>query len=98
MLKMNANKKADSISFIGPNKVRYHELKQKVIKYYVQEKRNEGLLSTREVIRMKARICTNRQLERYGDQGECGLVHADNEKRTYVVAQNNMYAAFSRGI
>ena len=58
---MNANKKSDSISFSGPNKARYHELEQKVIEYYVREKRNEGLPTTREVIRMKVQVCTNRQ-------------------------------------
>ena len=46
---MNTNKKSDSISFSGPNKARY-ELEQKVIKYYMREKRNEGLPITREVI------------------------------------------------
>ena len=38
---MLTNKKSDSISFSGPNKVRYHELEQKVIVYYMREKRNE---------------------------------------------------------
>ena len=61
MLKISANKKSDSISFSGPDKTRYHELELKVIKYYMREKRNEGLPTTREVIRMKARVCTNRQ-------------------------------------
>ena len=46
--KKKNNKKSDSLSFSGPNKVRYHELEQKVIQYYVQEKRNEGLPTTQE--------------------------------------------------
>ena len=95
---MCANKKSDSILFSGPNKARYHELEQKVIKYYVREKRNEGFPTTREVIRMKVRVCTNRQNGQYGNQSECGLVHADDEKSTYVVVQNNTCTASSRRI
>ena len=71
MLKMSANEKSDSISFNGPNKSRYHELEQKVIEYYVHEKRSEGLLTTREVIWMKSRVCNNRTHGRYGDESEC---------------------------
>ena len=60
MLKMSANEKSNSILFSGPNQAKYHELEQKEIKYYVREKRNEGLSITQEVLRMKVRVCINR--------------------------------------
>ena len=57
--------------------------------------KDEGLSTTREVIRMKEWVCTNRQHGPYGNQSECGLVHADNEKSANVVAQNNTCTASS---
>ena len=92
----NAN--SSQKSFSGPKKGRYHELEQKVIEY-VREKRNEALPITREVIRMKVWVCTNRQHGRYGIQSNCGLVHANDEKiRSYVTASNNTHTTSFRRI
>ena len=59
-------------------------------KLELREKRNE-CQTTREVIRMKVQVCTNRHHGQYGDQSECeaGWYVRMMKRRLYDAVQNN---------